>query len=116
MLEAAANAAHECAEGKTLPWFACIDQCKDFGPYLLVLVVLLLLSTAIEFVFRKLDDLGAALGKEVFGRVKQELAILGTLSFTMFTAVAIFGGDAPGRGRRARRPSRLDLDGTAAER
>ena len=44
MLEAAANAAHECAEGKTLPWFACIDQCKDFGPYLLVLVVLLLLS------------------------------------------------------------------------
>ena len=93
MLEAAANAAHECAEGKTLPWFACIDQCKDFGPYLLVLVVLLLLSTAIEFIFRKLDDLGAALGKEVFGRVKQELAILGTLSFTMFTAVAIFGGD-----------------------
>ena len=59
MLEAAANAAHECAEGKTLPWFACIDQCKDFGPYLLVLVVLLLLSTAIEFIFRKLDDLGA---------------------------------------------------------
>ena len=93
MLEPAANAAHECAEGKTLPWFACIDQCKDFGPYLLVLVVLLLLSTAIEFIFRKLDDLGAALGKEVFGRVKQELAILGTLSFTMFTAVAIFGGD-----------------------
>ena len=93
MLEHAANAAHECAEGHALPWFACIDQCKDFGPYLLVLVVLLLLSTAIEFVFRKLDDLGAALGKEVFGRVKQELAILGTLSFTMFTAVAIFGGD-----------------------
>ena len=60
LLEPAANAAHECAEGKTLPWFACIDQCKDFGPYLLVLVVLLLLSTAIEFVFRKLDDLGAS--------------------------------------------------------
>ena len=59
MLEHAANAAHECAEGHALPWFACIDQCKDFGPYLLVLVVLLLLSTAIEFVFRKLDDLGA---------------------------------------------------------
>ena len=59
MLEAAANAAHACAEGHSLPWFACIDQCKDFGPYLLVLVVLLLLSTAIEFVFRKLDDLGA---------------------------------------------------------
>ena len=63
MLEHAANAAHECAEGHALPWFACIDQCKDFGPYLLVLVVLLLLSTAIEFIFRKLDDLGAALGK-----------------------------------------------------
>ena len=68
MLDHAANAAHDCANGHTLPWFACIDQCKDFGPYLLVLVVLLLLSTAIEFVFRKLDDLGAALGKEVFGR------------------------------------------------
>ena len=61
MLDHAANAAHDCANGHTLPWFACIDQCKDFGPYLLVLVVLLLLSTAIEFVFRKLDDPGAAL-------------------------------------------------------
>ena len=39
MLEPAANAAHACAEGHSLPWFACIDQCKDFGPYLLVLPV-----------------------------------------------------------------------------
>ena len=38
MLEHAANAAHECAEGHALSWFACIDQCKDFGPYLLVLL------------------------------------------------------------------------------
>ena len=89
MLEHTPTAAHECANGHGRPGRR-IDQCKDFGPYLLVLVVLLLLSTAIEFIFRKLDDLGAALGKEVFGRVKQELAILGTLSFTMFTAVAIF--------------------------
>ena len=100
MLDHAANAAHDCANGHTLPWFACIDQCKDFGPYLLVLVVLLLLSTAIEFIFRKLDDLGAALGKEVFGRVKQELAILGTLSFTSRKRRGEF------EVRRARRASR----------
>ena len=55
--------------------------------FLLIMLVLLLLSAALEFAFEKLDDL-EAFGGELFARVKSELTILGALSFCMFAVVA----------------------------
>ena len=68
------------------PWFACLDLTYEFGWFLLVMLILLLLSAMLERTFERLDAV-EGFGGELCARVKSELTILGTLSFCMFVAV-----------------------------
>ena len=83
----AEEAFESCRDSSHYPWFSCMALSVEFFWFLLIMLVLLLLSAALEFAFEKLDDL-EAFGGELFARVKSELTILGALSFCMFAVVA----------------------------
>ena len=76
-----------CHHLHNVPWFACVDLTAEFGWFLLVMIVLLLLSAGLEHAFERLEHLESFRG-ELFARVKSELTILGSLSFVMFAVVA----------------------------
>ena len=76
-----------CHHLHKVPWFACVDLTAEYGWFLLVMTVLLLLSAGLERAFEHLEHLESFQG-ELFARVKSELTILGSLSFLMFAVVA----------------------------